>query len=196
MQCGEAAELSRNGQEGENPMLMMISFSQSVKYFIFWAYFKVLFNIQMLRKNVEKGKLGSAIVGLENKRWISITTIATIPLEWFLILLPFVIVKIRAREYIWLVEAEWPDVRERERMANYRTPSQVLFKMHDLDDEDGADDSVGDAGNDQAVRAAIEKMAEEGEVYTGVFTQVANNFINVSIVNRKDNSHSNLDAQR
>ena len=24
----------------------------------------------------------------------------------------------------------------------------------------------------QAVRAAIEKMAEEGEVYTGVFTQV------------------------
>ena len=177
-------------------MLMMISFSQSVKYFIFWAYFKVLFNIQMLRKNVEKGKLGSAIVGLENKRWISITTIATIPLEWFLILLPFVIVKIRAREYIWLVEAEWPDVRERERMANYRTPSQVLFKMHDLDDEDGADDSVGDDGNDQAVRAAIEKMAEEGEVYTGVFTQVATNFINVAIVNRKDNSHSNLDAQR
>ena len=26
--------------------------------------------------------------------------------------------------------------------------------------------------NVQAVRAAIEKMAEEGEVYTGVFTQV------------------------
>ena len=106
------------------------------------------------------------------------------------------IVKIRAREYIWLVETEWPDVRERERMANYRTPSQVLVKMHDLDDEDGADDSVGDAANDQAVRAAIEKMAEEGEVYTGVFTQVANNFIHVAIVNRKDKSHSNLDAQR
>ena len=31
------------------------------------------------------------------------------------------------REYIWLVEAEWPDSVERERMANYRTPSQVVL---------------------------------------------------------------------
>ena len=39
---------------------------------------------------------------------------------------------IRAREYIWLVETEWPDVRERERMANYRTPSQVLLTMNNM----------------------------------------------------------------
>ena len=36
-------------------------------------------------------------------------------------------IMMRVREYIWLVESEWPDVRERERMANYRTPSQVLI---------------------------------------------------------------------
>ena len=174
------------------------------------------FFIQMVRKNVEKGKLGSAIVGLENKRWITIVSVSgTNWLEWILILIlhhhititiiTITIITIRAREYIWLVEAEWPDVRERERMANYRTPSQVL---HDGDDADGGDDCDGGAGEDgqlshskpevlirmiyirmmtmvddedggagddgygQAVRAAIEKMAEEGEVYTGVFTQV------------------------
>ena len=31
------------------------------------------------------------------------------------------------REYIWLLEAEWPYSVERERMANYRTPSQVVL---------------------------------------------------------------------
>ena len=36
----------------------------------------------MVRKNVEKGKLGSAIVGLENKRWITITITIVIWLEW------------------------------------------------------------------------------------------------------------------
>ena len=29
------------------------------------------------------------------------------------------------REYIWLVTEHWPAPKERERMANYRTPSQV-----------------------------------------------------------------------
>ena len=48
-----------------------------------------------------------------------------------------------------------------------------------VDDEDGG---AGDDGSDQAVRAAIEKMAEEGEVYTGVFTQVA--FIIIVLVGR------------
>ena len=46
---------------------------------------------------------------------------------------------------------------------------------HGGDGDDGGDDKdagAGDDGYDQAVRAAIEKMAEEGEVYTGVFTQV------------------------
>ena len=45
-------------------------------------------------------------------------------------------------------------------------------------DEQHDDDGAGVDGKDQAVRAAIEKMAEEGEVYTGVFTQVAINNIN------------------
>ena len=45
-------------------------------------------------------------------------------------IITFIIITIiRAREYIWLVEAEWPDARERERMANYRTPSQVLIRI-------------------------------------------------------------------
>ena len=94
----------------------------------------------MVRKNVEKGKLGSAIVGLENKRWITIVSVSgTNWLDWILILIlhhhititiiTITIITIRAREYIWLVEAEWPDARERERMANYRTPSQVLIRI-------------------------------------------------------------------
>ena len=41
-----------------------------------------IFYFQMVRKNVEKGKLGSAIVGLENKRWITITITIVIWLEW------------------------------------------------------------------------------------------------------------------
>ena len=41
------------------------------------------------------------------------------------ILIILFILLIIIREFIWLMTAEWPDVKERERMANYRTPSQV-----------------------------------------------------------------------
>ena len=55
VQCRAAAELSWNGQKGKSSILFGNSFS-NIPFF------------QMVRKNVEKGKLGSAIVGLENKR--------------------------------------------------------------------------------------------------------------------------------
>ena len=78
--------------------------------------------LKMVRKNVEKGKLGSAIVGLENKRWHGLTALVNKKLD---IRKNIQAIQTR-REYIWLVEKEWPDSVERERMANYRTPSQVV----------------------------------------------------------------------
>ena len=58
---------------------------------------------------------------------------------------------------------------------SHSKPGSHLDDQYDGGDAGDDDDADGDGdGDDQAVRAAIEKMAEEGEVYTGVFTQVTN----------------------
>ena len=59
---------------------------------------------------------------------------------------------------------------------SHSKPGSHHHHHHDNDEDDDA--GVDEADDDyQAVRAAIEKMAEEGEVYTGVFTQVTINVL-------------------
>ena len=64
--------------------------------------------------------------------------------------------------------------REDGQLSHSKPGSHHHHHHHDNDEDDDAGiDDDADADDDyQAVRAAIEKMAEEGEVYTGVFTQV------------------------